>query len=863
MKKFKLLLVALAVIALTVLCFTACNLLKPLHGTQYSCEVEGHQWERMGSQDPYCKSEGFIDYRCVICSEMKTEIIPQLSHNEVVVDEIPPTCNEGGYTSYTYCDRCGYCFSEPQYISSLDHPNTHIENARESTCTQRGYSGDTICDDCGLVVQIGTMTDYIPHTYITVEGYEATCTEDGLTDHIYCDACDYVYQYQQVIPAGHLIEIEYAVDPFCNTPGHTEAEWCSRCETYIVEPVEIPALEHSTYVVQEGYEATCTTDGRTDRISCNRCNNYTVGWEVIPAGHKEEAIPAVNATCSAYGYTAGKKCSECGTVTLEPQPIAMINHSRFKTLAGYSATCYASGLTEGKACADCGIPTVTQHAIPALGHIFGDDGHCTGCELVVTDCLEYETRHSGESYCVLGFKDGYGDGISQLVIPPTYNGKPVSEIADNAFAGRSDLKSVILPESILSIGNNSFTGCTLDYIEVKDAAYYENLKGQSWFARCEIKEVRFASFNGMTPYQVYLAAMNKISHNLTRYQMNTNGTTHIIMDGVSYKANTLNVIQKQYYNDYYVYQKSTDHMTSGSPSTVSEYYYVDEYLYLPNYKVNNYIINCMTYCSPEAFSALFLIESSDLPAFTEKYFKGASFVIKEDGNMHLTLQMNEELIGDLILDIVNVSADMTVDGCTYSYSFDTNGNILSYTSLMDYKLNGYTYSFKAESTTEFKNVGTLTSITAPSGYTDLTSECRNGHKVKECPASSATCFAYGKTAYSYCERCYAAITEYTLIEPSHNYQHGECTDCGHFENENISTGLAYRLNDEGTGYILVGIGDCTDLIVYVPQYIYGRPVLSISADAFEGTDVGQVIVGSHGWYVSLFEGCDDTTIYWD
>ncbi len=48
-----------------------------------------------------------------------------------------------------------------------------------------------------------------------------------------------------------------------------------------------------------------------------------------------------------------------------------------------------------------------------------------------------------------------------LIIPSTYNGKPVTGICSKAFAYCNMLDSIIIPESISQIGNEIFVGCTM------------------------------------------------------------------------------------------------------------------------------------------------------------------------------------------------------------------------------------------------------------------------------------------------------------------------------------------------------------------------------------------------------------------
>jgi len=49
---------------------------------------------------------------------------------------------------------------------------------------------------------------------------------------------------------------------------------------------------------------------------------------------------------------------------------------------------------------------------------------------------------------------------STIVIPSTYNGKPVTKIAANAFAGKNNIKSIYIPKSITEVGAGALKNCT-------------------------------------------------------------------------------------------------------------------------------------------------------------------------------------------------------------------------------------------------------------------------------------------------------------------------------------------------------------------------------------------------------------------
>ena len=82
--------------------------------------------------------------------------------------------------------------------------------------------------------------------------------------------------------------------------------------------------------------------------------------------------------------------------------------------------------------------------------------------------LTFEPHSDLSGYTVTGL-----DGIpssTDIVIPDTYNGYPVTAIAPSAFKGYTGLTSITIPDSVTSIGSSSFSGCTgLTSIAIPDS----------------------------------------------------------------------------------------------------------------------------------------------------------------------------------------------------------------------------------------------------------------------------------------------------------------------------------------------------------------------------------------------------------
>ena len=137
-------------------------------------------------------------------------------------------------------------------------------------------------------------------------------------------------------------------------------------------------------------------------------------WNAIAIGKFND--PLLNATLHLYDPCAGVH-------TEEPLP-------------GKKPTLTEPGLTEGKKCSVCGETLTAQEEIPAL--------------------LTFALHADGESYSLTACNVSVS---GEVVIPATYNGKPVTAIGEAAFELCTELTAVTIPNSITSIGDDAFRYC--------------------------------------------------------------------------------------------------------------------------------------------------------------------------------------------------------------------------------------------------------------------------------------------------------------------------------------------------------------------------------------------------------------------
>ena len=160
-------------------------------------------------------------------------------------------------------------------------------------------------------------------------------------------------------------------------------------------------------------------------------------------------------------------------------------------------TCTVAGNIEYWFCEECGKyfsdekgkTEVTDVVLPAKGHTF-EGKICTVCGAEKpSDGLKLVLSDDGKSYRVSGIGTCTD---TDIVIPDTYRGLPVTaicefaffdtiaknisipdsvtSIGDLAFSGCTSLTSITIPDSVTSIGNRAFWGCTsLTSITIPDS----------------------------------------------------------------------------------------------------------------------------------------------------------------------------------------------------------------------------------------------------------------------------------------------------------------------------------------------------------------------------------------------------------
>ena len=163
-------------------------------------------------------------------------------------------------------------------------------------------------------------------------------------------------------------------------------------------------------------------------------------------------VAGKTATCSAEGLTDGEKCSVCKAVLKEQSTIPKKDHSFGSWKTTKEATCSVEG-TKQRTCSKCNIVENETIAVNNQHDYYYENCKDCGAKAVGSENLKYQLSKDGTYYMCTG---STGSKVDVLVIPSSYNGKPVKEVGElNNFSSFS-AKKIILMEGITTIRDMAF-----------------------------------------------------------------------------------------------------------------------------------------------------------------------------------------------------------------------------------------------------------------------------------------------------------------------------------------------------------------------------------------------------------------------
>ena len=365
---------------------------------------------------------------------------------------------------------------------------------------------------------------------ITLEGLSPTCTTAGRTEEIYCSTCfECIQESEYQPPLGHAFN--YARASWAE--DHSACDMIFTCERCDKEEVQAAAVTETVTL-----QPTCTIAGHTRWDASltfeSQAYNETVELDVPAAlGHIEVKDVAVPQTDRETGLTEGCHCMRCGNILIAQETIPA---NWAYTEDGLTVTAYQGNET------DVTIPagvttlgntlfynntTITSVHIPdevtALGsqtffgatmladiylpdHIVSNIGaytfrdtqavlHATpGSDTALRLAVRNLVYAADDAYIIqqsaLSISSGItatridrcADNSEHLNIPESFGGAPVTGIGPRAFSSCDQMRTVLVPASVVDIADDAFEGCSGELMILSTHIAY----AREWAASHEI-----------------------------------------------------------------------------------------------------------------------------------------------------------------------------------------------------------------------------------------------------------------------------------------------------------------------------------------------------------------------------------------
>lgn len=322
------------------------------------------------------------------------------------------------------------------------------------------------------------------HTHISgsleIENEQmATCYAEGSYDEvIYCTDCyEEISRESKITPKTEHIPSEPCIEnetfSTCDEAGSYDVViYCMLCpEELSRETTTVEKTEHipTGAVIENIVDATCTKEGSYDVvIYCIDCDGIVS--KETKAIEKLSHTPSssvreneIEATCEENGsYQEVVYCYECETeLSRVEQTIEKKDHSPSSPVKEneIEGTCLSDYTYESVIyCDGCNVELSRESRNDGKGDHIYNKCICSVCDsLKVSEGLQFIYNDDKTSYRV---SDMGSCTDTEVSIPSTYNGLPVTGIYKEAFKNRTCITYVLLPDSITYIDASAFEGCT-------------------------------------------------------------------------------------------------------------------------------------------------------------------------------------------------------------------------------------------------------------------------------------------------------------------------------------------------------------------------------------------------------------------